>query len=405
MMREILVINSGSSSIKFALFGPPVGAEPMDLQLRYRGHFAGLGSQAQLSLKDGEGEALDPGSAGPALSEVTADLDHDGALSKLLAWIEAHPDLGDIDAVGHRIVHGGRDYVEPIRLDAEALDALEALVPLAPLHQPYGLAPVRALAALRPDLPQVACFDTAFHADQPRVARTFPLPRRYCDAGVIRYGFHGLSYDYINRTLNDQIQPTHGSEAKAGRVIVAHLGNGASLCAIHDGKSVTSTMGFTAVEGLMMGTRSGSLDPGLVLHLILQEGMAPEAVQQMLYKESGLLGVSGISGDMRELLQSDASEAAEAIELFVYRIVSEIGSLAAVLGGLDHLVFTAGIGERAAPVRAAVVEGCQWLGAVLDPTANQADSTDIAAANSRLGLWVIPTDEERMIAWHTARTL
>ena len=404
-MREILVINSGSSSIKFALFGVSPGAEPTDLQLRYRGHFAGLGSQARLSLKDGEGRGLDPGKAGPALSDVPVDLDHDGALSKLLAWIEAHPDLGDIGAVGHRIVHGGRDYVAPVHLDAEALDALEALVPLAPLHQPYGLAPVRALSALRPDLPQVACFDTAFHAEQPSVARTLPLPRRYRDAGVIRYGFHGLSYDYINRTLNDRILATLGGEAKAGRVIVAHLGNGASLCAIRDGKSVASTMGFTAVEGLMMGTRSGSLDPGLVLHLILQEGMPPEAVQRMLYKESGLLGVSGISGDMRELLQSDAPEAAEAIELFVYRIVSEIGSLAAALGGLDHLVFTAGIGERAAPVRAAVVEGCQWLGTALDPAANQADANDIAAVNSRVGLWVIPTDEERMIAWHTARTL
>ena len=405
MMQEILVINSGSSSIKFALFGASPGSEPMDLALRYRGHFAGLGNQARLSLKDGEGRAPDPGSAGPALSEVPDDLDHDGALSKLLAWIEEHSDLGDIGAVGHRIVHGGRDYVAPVRLDADALDALEALVPLAPLHQPYGLAPVRALSALRPDLPQVACFDTAFHAEQPSVARIFPLPRRYRDAGVIRYGFHGLSYDYINRTLNDRLMTVPGSEAGAGRVIVAHLGNGASLCAIRDGKSVTSTMGFTAVEGLMMGTRSGSLDPGLILHLIMQDGMPPEAVQKMLYKESGLLGVSGISGDMRELLQSDAPEAAEAIELFVYRIVREIGSLAAALGGLDHLVFTAGIGERAAPVRAAVVEDCQWLGAALDPAANQADATDIAAVNSRVGLWVIPTDEERMIAWHTARTL
>ncbi|RCV86795.1 acetate/propionate family kinase [Billgrantia montanilacus] len=404
-MREILVINSGSSSIKFALFGAVPEAEPKDLQLRYRGHFAGLGSQARLSLKDGEGGSLDPGLAGPALSDVPADLDHDGALSKLLAWIEAHPNLGDIGAVGHRIVHGGSDHVEPIRLDTGVLDALEALVPLAPLHQPYGLAPVRALAALRPDLPQVACFDTAFHAEQPSVARTFPLPRRYRDAGVIRYGFHGLSYDYINRTLNDRIQPTHGGEAKAGRVIVAHLGNGASLCAIRDGKSIASTMGFTAVEGLMMGTRSGSLDPGLVLHLIRQEGMAAEAVERLLYKESGLLGVSGISGDMRELLQSDAPEAAEAIELFVYRIVSEIGSLAAALGGLDHLVFTAGIGERAAPVRAAVVEGCEWLGAVLDSASNQADATSIAAVNSRMGLWVIPTDEERMIGWYTAAEL
>ncbi|PMR75209.1 acetate kinase [Billgrantia endophytica] len=404
-MGEILVINSGSSSLKFALFDVSPGAEPVDLQLRYRGHFAGLGSQGRLTLKDGEGRTLDVASVGPELGEVPEDLDHDTALSRLLAWFEAHPDLGDISAVGHRIVHGGRDHVEPVRLDGTVLEALEALVPLAPLHQSYGLAPVRALAALRPDLPQVACFDTAFHAQQPDVARTFPLPRRYRDAGVIRYGFHGLSYDYINRTLNGWILPAHRGEATAGRVIVAHLGNGASLCAIRDGRSVASTMGFTAVEGLMMGTRSGSLDPGLVLHLILQEGMPPEAVQRLLYKESGLLGVSGISGDMRELLQSEAPEAAEAIELFVYRIVCEIGSMAAALGGLDHLVFTAGIGERAAPVRAAVARGCEWLGARLAPTANDAHATDIAAADSRVGLWVIPTDEERMIARYTAAEL
>ena len=408
-MREILVLNSGSSSIKFALFGVPAEADPLALTLRFRGHLAGLGGQARLSLHDAGGRALDP--TGSPLGELPAALDHDAALERLLAWIEAHPDLGEIEAVGHRIVHGGREHTDPVRLDDATLAALEALNSLAPLHQPYGLAPVRALSALRPALPQVACFDTAFHAGQPAVAQTFPLPRRYREAGMVRYGFHGLSYDYINRTLNERVLPDRAGPGEAqgavtpGRVIVAHLGNGASLCAIRDGVSQASTMGFTALEGLMMGTRSGSLDPGLVLHLILQEGMSAEAVQRLLYKESGLLGVSGISGDMRELLESDAREAAEAIELYVYRIVREIGSLAAALGGLDHLVFTAGIGERAAPVRAAVVAGCQWLGAALDEAANRADATDIAAAESRVGLWVIPTDEERMIAWYTARAL
>jgi acetate kinase len=249
-MGEILVINSGSSSLKFALFGVPADAGLMDLQLRYRGHFAGLGSRARLSLKDGEGRALNGSVAGSTpLSDVPADLDHDAALSRLLAWIEAQPELGEITAVGHRIVHGGRDHVEPVRLDDTTLATLESLVPLAPLHQPYGLAPVRALAAMRPELVQVACFDTAFHAGQPHLARIFALPRRFRDAGMIRYGFHGLSYDYINRTLTERVLPAHAGKAQGGRVIVGHLGNGASLCAIRDGVSITSTMGFTAVEG------------------------------------------------------------------------------------------------------------------------------------------------------------
>lgn len=396
-MEEILVINSGSSSLKFALFGAPEGAGLDDLALRYRGHFAGLGSRARLTLVDGEGHRQEYAGSRTPLGRIAADLDHDAALSRLLAWIEAHPGLADVTAIGHRIVHGGSEYRTPLRLDAARLAELEALVPLAPLHQSYGLAPVRALKEMRPRLPQVACFDTAFHATQPAVAQAFPLPRRFTATGMRRYGFHGLSYDYINRTLPRWV----GSAT--GRTIVAHLGNGASLCAIRDGESVASTMGFTALDGLMMGTRSGSLDPGLVLHLILEQGLTAERVQQLLYKESGLLGVSGISGDMRELLASSAPEAAEAIELFVYRIVREIGSLAAALGGLDHLVFTAGIGERAAPVRAAVVAGCAWLGATLDPAANVVHATHIAGGDSRVGVWVIPTDEERMIAWHTVR--
>lgn len=399
-MSKILVINSGSSSLKFAVFDAPQGGCLMDLMPIYRGDFSGLGSRATFSLKDAEGQAVEGESR-----SVPDDLDHEGAMSHLLAWLESHPDTDDIDAVGHRIVHGAQHYAVPVLLDESVLANLESLVPLAPLHQPFGLAPVHALAKNRPGMPQVACFDTAFHSGQPGVARTFPLPRRFRDAGMIRYGFHGLSYDYINRTLiNDDILAASSGSA-GSRVIVAHLGNGASLCAIRDGQSVATTMGFTALDGLMMGTRSGSLDPGLLLHLIIQEGMSPEAVERLVYKESGLLGMSGISADMRDLLASDAFEAREAIELYVYRIVREIGSMVAALGGLDHLVFTAGIGEHAPAVRAAVVEGCHWLGATLDTPANQDNARSIAGHDSRLGLWVISTDEERMIAWYTARML
>ncbi|MCE8026529.1 acetate/propionate family kinase [Billgrantia aerodenitrificans] len=402
MSGEILAVNSGSSSLKFALFDAASTASPMAMQVRYRGQFSGLGSRVRTELQAGFGTELNE-EQDAALYDVPAALDHAGALERLLQWVEDNPALGDIRAVGHRIVHGGARYREPLRLDAESFAALEALNELAPLHQPHGLAPVRSLTGLRPGLPQYACFDTAFHATQPAVAQTFPLPRRFREQGVIRYGFHGLSFDYVSRALSAERQ--HGQALPGGRVVIAHLGNGASLCALRDGKSVAATTGFTAVEGLMMGTRSGSLDPGLVLHLILHEGMSAEAVQRLLYKESGLLGVSGISGDMRELLASEAPEAAEAIALFVYRIVREIGSLAAALGGLDHLVFTAGIGERAAPIRAAVAQGCEWLGARLDDAANAANALDIAGPDSRLGLWVIPTDEERMIAWYTATEL
>lgn len=400
-MSKILVINSGSSSLKFAVFVVPDGGRLLDLTATHRGHFSGLGSRATFSLKDAEGQPLDDESS----RSIPDDLGHEGAMSHLFEWLETHPDTAEITAVGHRIVHGGRDYAAPVLLDEEILADLETLVPLAPLHEPFGLAPVHALATRRPGLPQVACFDTAFHSGQPGVARTFALPRRFRDAGMIRYGFHGLSYDYINRTLINHGLVSTSNGASASRVIVAHLGNGASLCAIKDGQSLATTMGFTALDGLMMGTRSGSLDPGLLLHLIIQEGMSPHAVERLVYKESGLLGMSGISGDMRDLLASDAKEAREAIELYVYRIVREIGSLVAALGGLDHLVFTAGIGELAPAVRAAVVDGCEWLGATLDTAANSDNALSIAADDSRLGLWVIPTDEERMIAWHTARTL
>ncbi|MFP4080300.1 MAG: acetate/propionate family kinase [Ectothiorhodospira sp.] len=397
-MEDVLVINSGSSSLKFALFRHDAVDTPEDFHPRYRGHFSGLGERPRFVVKDGEDNAHVE--EVPEMDARDGAFGHEAALHCLLDWIEQRSDSRHIAAVGHRIVHGGCEYRRPVRLDGRILDDLERLVPLAPLHQPHGLAPARILADLRPHVPQVACFDTSFHRHQSREAQAFALPRRLTERGVIRYGFHGLSYEYIGHSL-----PRRLGTPRTGRVIVAHLGNGASLCALHDGKSVASTMGFTALDGLPMGTRCGNLDPGVVLHLLTQEGMTPDEVSHLLYRQSGLLGVSGISGDMRTLLESRAPEAREAVDLFVYRIVREIGSLVAALGGLDHLVFTAGIGERAAPVRAAVAEGCAWLGLTVDPDLNAAHAHRIAAPASRVGCWVLPTDEERMIAWHTAQCL
>ncbi|SFT37257.1 acetate/propionate family kinase [Halomonas saccharevitans] len=398
-MGDILVINSGSSSLKFALFSAP-DADYHDLDglaLRYQGKLTGLGQGQAASaarLQDAEGRPVRAG----AFSDLPPALDHHGALERLLDWIDERPDLDDLAVVGHRVVHGGRHFHAPVVLDAAIIDELQTLEPLAPLHQPFGLEPSRRLAERLPEITQIACFDTAFHTTQPAVARHFALPRELTARGLIRYGFHGLSYDYINRML-----PRHLNGQPAGRVVVAHLGNGASLCAIQDGQSVGSTMGFTALEGLPMGTRCGSLDPGLVLYLLGEEGMSVDEVNELLYSRSGLLGVSGISGDMRRLLESDAAEAREAIDLFVYRIVRDIGSLAAAMGGLDHLVFTAGIGERAAPVRRAIARGCAWLGVTLDDDANRRDAACISRTDSRVGAWIIPTDEERMIAWHASR--
>lgn len=406
-MKDILVINSGSSSIKFALYGPGDDDDESlaRFQMRYQGQFSGLGQTPRFSLKDGQGEPVETQQA----RELPEGMEHHAALERLLKWIEQQPDLEDIAVVGHRVVHGGRDYHAPVVLDEENIQVLETLIPLAPLHQPFCLAPVKMLAEQRPDLVQVACFDTAFHTTQPRVSQQFAIPRELTEKGLVRYGFHGLSYDYINRVLPSYLEShleNYRKDASAERVIVAHLGNGASMCAIQNAKSVTSTMGLTAVDGLPMGTRCGNLDPGLVLHLLDEEKMSLDEVSELLYHRSGLLGVSGgISSDMRELLASDAPEAQEAIDLFIYRIVREIGSLTAAMGGLDQLVFTAGIGEKAAAVREGVCRGCEWLGVSLDGEANQENAQRISHPESRVGVWVIPTDEERMIAWHSAKHL
>jgi acetate kinase len=305
--------------------------------------------------------------------------------------------MGDhrVGAAGHRVVHGGTKFDRPVRIVGETLAELEALVPLAPLHQPHNLAAIKAVTRHAPQMPQVACFDTSFHRTQPEVAQTFALPRRYTDEGVQRYGFHGLSYEYIASVL-----PGIDNHAATGRTVVLHLGNGASMCALQGGKSVATTMGFTAIDGLPMGTRSGSLDPGVMLYLMSHHGMNEKALEKLLYQQSGLLGVSGISSDVRTLLSSPDPRAAEALELFTYRIGRELGSLAAALGGLDAVVFTGGIGENAVPIRAAVCRDAGWLGLELDEEANAKGGPRISRSASRVSAWVIPTNEELMIARH-----
>lgn len=389
MSRTLLVLNSGSSSIKFSLFT----ADTLDLLAN--GQVEGIGGDARLHAVDASGRAL--------FDERLADCvaDHGQALDCLLTRDELREPMGDPVAAGHRVVHGGTRFDQPVRIDPRILTELEDLAPLAPLHQPHNTAGIRALASRRPDLLQVACFDTAFHAGQAAVARNFALPRELTDSGIRRYGFHGLSYEYIASVLADTV----GAGTAVGRVVVAHLGNGASLCALWEGRSVATTMGFTALDGLPMGTRCGSIDPGVVLYLIGEYGLGVAAVNDLLYHRSGLLGVSGISNDMRRLLASDDPRAAEAIELFVYRINRELGSLAAALGGLDALVFTGGIGEHAAPVRERACELAAWLGVRLDADANRAGGPRISTADSAVSVWVIPTDEELMIARHTRRLL
>ncbi|MBX9579107.1 MAG: acetate/propionate family kinase, partial [Gemmataceae bacterium] len=327
-------------------------------------------------------------------------IDHAGALELVLKWVRNLTGDRPLAAVGHRVVHGGVRYAGPVRIDDGVLAELDRLVPLAPLHQPHNLAAVRAVAGRMPDLPQVACFDTAFHRTQPEVAQRFGLPRRFTDEGVRRYGFHGLSYEYVASVL-----PGVDPRAAAGRTVVAHLGNGASLCAMLGCRSVATTMGFTPADGLVMSTRSGSLDPGVLLYLMARHGMDAAALQHLIYHESGLLGVSGLSGDMRTLLESPDPRAAEAAELFVYRVGREIGSLAAALGGLDALVFTGGIGENAPAIRARVCRAAGWLGVGLDEAANEAGGPRISREGSGVAARVLPTDEERTIVAHTRRVL
>jgi acetate kinase len=390
MPDALLVLNAGPSSLKFSVFR---NGDPPRLLLR--GQIDGLLTQPQFLAR------TPTKLVGAKTWKRGTRLGHRGAIEFLLDWGRGDVLGGHrIAAVGHRVLHGGVDHDRPCVIDAATLDALDALCPLAPLHQPHNVAAIRAVTRAAPELTQVACFDTAFHSTQPAVAQTYALPRRYAQEGVRRYGFHGLSYEYVAWLLSSGRFPS-----TARRTIVAHLGNGASMCAIERGRSVATTMGFSMLDGLVMGTRCGAIDPGVLLYLLGHHGITGNALQRLLYEESGLLGVSGISGDMRELLASSHPHAAEAIDLFVYRVRRELGSLAAALGGLDALVFTGGIGERSPEIRLRICREAGWLGVRLDQEANARGGPGISRSGSGVSVWVIPTNEELMIAMHTRRLL
>jgi acetate kinase len=391
MSEAIVVLNAGSSSIKFSLFMECGETLEPDI----RGQVEGLYTAARFVSKGPDG-TVKAEKSWPAGFE----LGHDGALDHLIGYLRSELMDDRLIGIGHRVVHGGLAYPQPVRVDAAVLKVLETLIPLAPLHQPHNLAPIRRALERAPEMPQVACFDTSFHRTQPEVAQMFALPADLREAGVLRYGFHGLSYEYIASILPEVVP-----KAAKGKCVVLHLGNGASMCALEAGRSMASTMGFTAVEGLPMGTRSGSLDPGVILYLLDQRGMDARAIEKLIYNQSGLLGVSGISSDMRMLLASEEPRAKLAVDLFLYRIRRELGSLAAALDGLDALVFTAGIGENAPVIRSRVCRDAAWLGVEIDEGANAAGRGRISTGSSRVAVWVIPTNEEVMIARHTRRLL
>ncbi len=387
MAMTILVLNAGSSSIKFQVFdADPAGA----LTRRLKGQLDGIGTDAAHLQAAGD--------HGTLADEAVRAADGDGAQAMLTDWLHGHMG-GPPGAVGHRVVHGGVDFTAPVLVDDAVMAALEALVPLAPLHQPHNLAPIRALRASQPELPQVACFDTAFHRGHPAVAERLPIPLALHDSGVRHYGFHGLSYEFIAGRL-----PEVAPELASGRVVVLHMGSGASACAIAAGRSIDSTMGFTALDGLPMGTRPGRLDPGVVLYL-MQQGRSAAEVEHLLYHECGLQALSGISPDVRALLASGDPAALFALDFLAYEVAGAVAALGSSLGGLDGLVFTAGVGEHAAPVREAILRRCAWLGLEVDLAANAAHGPRITAPSSRIPAYVIPTDEERMIARHTVDVL
>ena len=386
-----LVLNAGSSSLKFCVFRRP---EAEAWHLEARGQIGGIGTKPRLTARGETGEEL----VDQALDKTVRD--GPMALGALAEWLRSTYGGARVLGVGHRVVHGGAKFVAPIVVTPEVMDELRQLVPLAPLHQPYNLAAIEAVSERLPDVPQVACFDTSFHRGHTEVAEVVPLPREIREQGVQRYGFHGLSYEYIASVL-PQVAP----EIADGRVIVAHLGSGTSLCAMSHRRSVDSTLGFTALDGLCMGTRPGSVDPGVILHLFQGLKLRSKTVETMLYKKSGLLGISGVSNDMRELLKSNEPAARLAVDYFVYRATKEIGALAAVLTGIDALVFTGGIGENSPEIRERIARACAWLGVELEPGANARGEPRITTADSRVSAWVIPTNEELMIARHTGALL
>lgn len=386
-----LVLNAGSSSLKFCVYAKP---QANDWHLESRGQIEGIGAWPRIFARDADGRTLIDQTPSTPVDDGA------GALEALAVWLRSMYGGGRVLGVGHRVVHGGARYTGPVIVTGQVLAELHGLIPLAPLHQPHNLAAIEAVSERLPGTPQVACFDTSFHRTQSTLAELIALPDEICQAGVRRYGFHGLSYEYIATAL-----PRMAADIARARVIVAHLGNGASLCALRDGKSVDSSLGFTALDGLCMGTRPGGVDPGVILYLFQNLKLSAPEVETILYKKSGLLAISGVSSDMRDLLASSEAKARLAVDYFVYRAAKEIGALAAVLGGIDGLVFTAGIGENSAEIRRRICESSAWLGIKLDAEANARNALRISVAESRVSVWVIPTNEELMIARHTGLLL
>jgi acetate kinase len=387
MTAQILILNAGSSSLKFALFAE----EGQGLLRQASGQIEGLNVFPHFVLKSGQGELLEN-----QMIPKHAVAGHEGALQYLVDTLKTHFPRMDVHAVGHRVVHGGPHYADPLILTDAVIAELEEFIPLAPLHQPHNLSGITAAHAAFPGAVQIACFDTAFHRSHPWVNDAFALPREYYDKGVRRYGFHGLSYEYVSAKLRE-VAP----DVASGRVVIAHLGAGASMCGVRNGKSIASTMGFSALDGLPMGTRCGQLDPAVVLYLMEHEGLSGKDVAEILYKRSGLSGLSGLSGDMRELEAAGTPEAEQAIDYFVFRIRRELGGLAAALSGLDALVFCGGIGENSARIRHRICEDLHWLGVELDDGRNLRNDMRVSDHSSRAQIFVIKTDEEAMIARHT----
>jgi acetate kinase len=388
MVNALLVVNAGSSSIKFSAFAPANLGDPA---LLFRGQLDGIGTRPRLVTRDVAGTVLVEKSLEP-----TRVRDHDAAIGAVSEWLRGIRGETRLIAVGHRVVHGGAEFTAPVMIDDDVIAKLQALIHLAPLHQPANLAGIRAVRHNHPNLPQVACFDTAFHRGHPEIADRFALPEALYREGVRRYGFHGLSYEYIVHEL-----PRVAPEIAGARVIVAHLGSGASLCAVKGGRSLDSTMGFTALDGLPMGTRCGALDPGVVIHLLRKKEMSVDEVEHLLYYDCGLRGLSGLSNDVRDLLESDSTGAKLALDYFVYHVARHIGALTAVMQGVDAIIFTAGIGERSPVLRDRICSRLNWLGVRLDDAANRANGPRITSPDSVVRAWVVPTDEEKMIARHT----
>jgi acetate kinase len=384
-----LVVNAGSSSVKFSVYHK---AARVAWKLDARGQVDGIGTSPRFRVVDGDGMCLTAGVPDGAL-------DVRSAFDAMAGWLRSRYGGARVLGVGHRVVHGGAQFAGPALVTPKVLSDLRGLIPLAPLHQPYNIAAIDAVSERLPQVPQVACFDTSFHRTAPPVASVVPLPRELC-GNVQRYGFHGLSYEYIASVL-----PKVAPDIASGRVIVAHLGSGASLCAMVKGRSVDHTFGFTALDGLCMGTRPGAIDPGVILYLIQALGLPPKEIETVLYRKSGLLGISGISSDMRDLLRSHEPGARLAVDYFVYRAVREIGALSAVLGGLDGLVFTGGIGENSPEIRKRICDGCRWVGIESDDEANTSGRPQISLPGSRVSAWVVPTNEELMIARQTGALL